>query len=81
MSKVTLGLAMITQNEVQHIPATIHQFYNVVDDIVVVDGGSVDETVSLCEKFGARVIQHPFERDFSAQKNRAIAALDTDWIY
>lgn len=81
MSKGTLGLAMITQNEEQHLPATIPQFYNVVDDIVVVDGESVDETVFLCEKLGARVIQHPFECDFSAQKNRAIAALGTDWIY
>lgn len=77
----TIGLAMITQNEETHIPATIPQFYNVVDDIVVVDGGSTDGTVQWCERLGARVIHHPFENDFSAQKNRAIEALNTDWIY
>lgn len=81
MSKPTLGLAMITLNEEMHIPATIPQFYNVIDDIVVVDGGSTDDTLSWCERLGARVIHHPFENDFSAQKNRAIAALDTDWVY
>lgn len=81
MAKPTVGLAMITLNEAVHIPATIPQFYNVVDDIVVVDGGSSDDTVSWCEKLGARVIHHPFENDFSAQKNRAIAALDTEWVY
>jgi len=81
MAKPTIGLAMIAQNEESHIPATIPQFYNVVDDIVVVDGGSKDDTVSWCEKLGARVINHPFERDFSAQKNLAISSLDTDWIY
>lgn len=81
MAKPTLGLAMITQNEESHIPATIPQFYNVVDDIVVVDGGSRDDTVQWCERLGARVIHHPFENDFSAQKNRAIEALDTDWVY
>lgn len=81
MTKPTIGLAMITLNEETHIPATIPQFYNVVDDIVVVDGGSTDGTVSWCERLGARVIHHPFENDFSAQKNRAIEALDTDWIY
>jgi glycosyltransferase involved in cell wall biosynthesis len=81
MAKPTIGLAMITQNEEVHIPATIPQFYNVVEDIVVVDGGSTDGTVSWCERLGARVIHHPFENDFSAQKNRAIEALNTDWIY
>lgn len=81
MAKPTLGLAMITLNEESHIPATIPQFYNVVDDIVVVDGGSTDGTVSWCERLGAKVIHHPFENDFSAQKNRAIEALDTDWVY
>lgn len=81
MSKPTIGLAMITLNEETHIPATIPQFYNVVDDIVVVDGGSTDDTVSWCERLGARMIHHPFENDFSAQKNRAIEALGTDWVY
>ena len=81
MAKPRIGLAMITLNEESHIPATIPQFYNVVDDIVVVDGGSTDDTVQWCERLGARVIHHPFENDFSAQKNRAIEALDTEWVY
>ncbi|MBD3260546.1 MAG: glycosyltransferase [Candidatus Altiarchaeales archaeon] len=83
MAKQKLGIAMITLNEEFHIPATLAQFYslNVLDDVVVVDGGSTDDTVSICEKFGARVIHHPFENDFSAQKNRAISALETDWVY
>jgi glycosyltransferase involved in cell wall biosynthesis len=72
---------MVTFNDVQHVPAAISQFYNVVDDIVVVDGGSVDGTVSWCEKLGVRVIHHPFNDDFSAQKNLAIDALDAEWVY
>ena len=78
---VTLGLAMITQDESIHIPATIAQFYHVVDDIVVVDGGSKDDTVEWCERMGARVVHRPFDYDFSAQKNFAIEQLNTDWVY
>ncbi len=78
---VTLGLAMITQDESIHIPATIAQFYHVVDDIVVVDGGSKDDTVEWCERMGARVVHRPFDHDFSAQKNFAIEQLNTDWVY
>jgi len=77
----TLGLAMIAQNESLHIPPTIAQFYHYVDDIVVVDGGSTDDTVSWCERMGARVVHRPFDHDFSAQKNFAIEQLNTDWVY
>jgi len=77
----TLGLAMIVQNESIHIPPTLAQFYHYVDDIVVVDGGSEDDTVSWCERMGARVVHRPFDHDFSAQKNFAIEQLNTDWVY
>ncbi len=79
--KQTIGLAMIAQNEEIHIPPSIAQFYHAVDDIVMVDGGSTDETVSWAERMGARVIHRPFDNDFSAQKNFAIEQLDTDWVY
>jgi len=81
MPKATIGLAMIMQNEQNHVPAAIAQFYHVVDDIVVVDGGSTDESVMWAGRMGARVIHRPFANDFSAQKNFAIEQLDTDWIY
>lgn len=77
----SIGLAMIMQNEEIHIPATISQFYNVVDDIVVVDGGSTDGSVQWAERMGARVLHRPFDHDFSAQKNFAIENLNTDWVY
>jgi glycosyltransferase involved in cell wall biosynthesis len=79
--KPTLGLAMIMQNEEVHIPTTLAQFYHVVDDIVVVDGGSTDKSVEWAERMGARVLHRPFDNDFSAQKNFAIENLDTDWVY
>ena len=50
------------------------------DDVVVIDGGSTDDTVAIAQAHGARVI---VERDwpgFGPQKNRALDALDTDWI-
>jgi len=74
-------MAMIMQNEEIHIPVAIAQFYHIVNDIVVVDGGSNDKSVSWAEKMGARVFHRPFENDFSAQKNFAIDQLETDWVY
>lgn len=79
--KVSLGLAMIMQNEQTHIPASIAQFYHIVDDIVVIDGGSEDDSIVWAERMGARVIKRTFDNDFSAQKNFAIEQLETDWVY
>jgi glycosyltransferase involved in cell wall biosynthesis len=74
-------MAMIMQNEETHIPVSIAQFYHVVDDIVVVDGGSTDKSIMWAERMGARVLHRPFENDFSAQKNYAIEQLEADWVY
>ncbi len=81
MSKPTLGLAMIMQDDSIHIPTSIAQFYHAVDDIVVVDGGSTDDSVMWAERMGARILHRPFDNDFSAQKNFAIESLDTEWVY
>lgn len=81
MNRETLGVAMIAQNEAPHIPASLAQFFIVADDIVVVDGGSVDQTVEWAERLGARIFHRKFEHDFSAQKNFAIEQLNTDWVY
>ncbi len=81
MSKPTLGFAMIMQDDSIHIPIAIAQFYHVVDDIVVVDGGSSDDSIQWAEKMGARVLHRPFDNDFSTQKNFAIESLETDWVY
>jgi glycosyltransferase involved in cell wall biosynthesis len=81
MSKPTLGLAMIALNEENHLPAAISEFYPIVDDIVLVDGGSLDNTVMWAKRMGARVFHKTFPDHFSKQRNYAIENLDTDWIY
>ena len=72
---------MLAQNEERHIPTALAQFFHVVEDMVVVDGGSSDNTVLWAERMGARVISRPFKQDFADQKNFAISQLQTDWVY
>ncbi len=48
-------------------------------EIVVVDSGSRDDTVEIARRFGARVIEHPFD-GFGRQKSVAVAAATNDWV-
>jgi glycosyltransferase involved in cell wall biosynthesis len=50
------------------------------DDIVLVDGGSTDATAAIARTYGVRVIVETQWPGFGIQKNRAIDALETDWI-
>lgn len=81
MARPTLGLAINCQDEASHIPATIAQFYHIVHDIVVVDGGSKDDTIEWAKRMGARVFERPWKHNYADQKNFACQQLDTDWIY
>ena len=81
MSDPTIGLAVITQNNEKHLPRALPQFYHIVEDIVVVDGGSTDDSVGWAERLGARVFYRPFDNHFANQINFALDQLTTDWVY
>jgi glycosyltransferase involved in cell wall biosynthesis len=74
--KVTV--TVITLNEAAHIAAALASVAW-ADEIVVVDSGSVDDTVSLARAAGARVEVRPWP-GYSAQKNDAASLASNDWI-
>ncbi|HEX7381840.1 MAG TPA: glycosyltransferase family 2 protein [Nevskiaceae bacterium] len=50
-------------------------------EIVVVDGGSDDGTLAICQEFRARVVMHADWQGFGVQKNRALAAATGEWLF
>ncbi|RFU46212.1 glycosyltransferase family 2 protein [Paraburkholderia sp. DHOC27] len=79
MTETTLGVAIITRNAAARLAECLAAVA-FADAIVVLDGGSTDGTVEIARAHGARVVQQTDWPGFGPQKNRALDALDTDWI-
>jgi glycosyltransferase involved in cell wall biosynthesis len=69
---------IITLNEERNIARAIESL-RCSDEIIILDSGSVDRTVELAEKLGARVIEAGW-RGFAGQKNWAAEQAQNDWI-
>lgn len=72
------SVAIVTLNEEENLPRTLASV-QWAEEIIVVDSGSTDRTVSIARSFGATVIERPWP-GFAAQKNFAISQCTGTWI-
>jgi len=73
-------LTMIVKNEEKNIAQALASVDDVVDEIVICDTGSTDATWEIAQRFGATVLNVPWENDFSKARNIAIDASCGSWI-
>lgn len=76
----SVSLCMIVKNEKCHLARCLQSAKPVVDEIVIVDTGSTDETKEIAMVFGARVYDFPWIDDFSKARNFALSKASGDWI-
>lgn len=74
----TLSVIIITKNEAHAIEECLASVAW-ADEIIVVDSGSTDNTVALCQSFGAKVTVTDWP-GFGPQKNRALNLATCDWV-
>ncbi len=75
-----LSLCMIVKNEEKNIARCLNSVKGVVDEIIVVDTGSTDNTVSIAKEMGAEVHYFEWIDDFAAARNYSIEKSTGDWI-
>lgn len=78
MTTIPISAVIITLNEAENIRRCLESV-NFCDDIVVVDSGSTDDTCSLAESCGARVIQQQW-LGYGPQKRFAVEQAKNDWV-
>lgn len=74
-----ISAVIITFNESHNIARCIKALEGIADEVIVVDSFSKDDTVTIAQNLGARVIQHPFE-GYGEQKIVGIDAASHNWI-
>ncbi|MEW6327176.1 MAG: glycosyltransferase [Thermodesulfobacteriota bacterium] len=78
--KLALSLCMIVKNEGAYLSKCLNSVRSVVDEIVIVDTGSTDRTIEIARNYGAKVIEHPWNDDFSEARNVSLDHATGDWI-
>lgn len=74
-----LSAAIITYNEEKNIRRCLESLQGIVDEIVVVDSCSTDNTKAICQSFNVRFIEQPF-LGYIEQKNFAIQNTNYDFV-
>ena len=70
---------IIAKNEADRIPRAVRSVRDWVDEVVVIDSGSTDETVKVCEALGARVVFNVWQ-GYGPQKVFGETLCRNDWI-
>lgn len=74
-----LSVVIITKNEAHIIGTTLQSLQGLTDDFIIVDSGSTDATIEICNKFNATIIETTWD-GYGQNKNKGIDAAKYNWI-
>lgn len=75
-----LSLSMIVRDEAERLPQCLTSVAGFVDEMVVLDTGSQDDTVAVARSLGATVHEIAWPGDFAPARNRALDLVQGDWV-
>ena len=76
-----ISACYIVKDEEKNLPKSIESLKDAVDEIIVVDTGSVDNTPAIAKfDFNAMLFHEAWQNDFSAPRNKALSHATGDWI-
>jgi glycosyltransferase involved in cell wall biosynthesis len=75
-----LSLCMIVKNETENLARCLDSVKGVVDEMIVMDTGSTDDTIAIAKSYGATVPIYNWQGNFSQARNEALKYVTGDWI-
>ncbi len=75
----TISLCMIVKNEEDVLARCLESIAEAVDEIIILDTGSTDQTIPIALSFTPFVFSHPWKDDFAQARNAAFAKATKDY--
>jgi glycosyltransferase involved in cell wall biosynthesis len=79
--KPAISLCMIVKNEEEFLERCLKSICDFVDEIIIVDTGSTDNTVAIARRFTGKIYHHPWQKSFSIARNQALQYAACDWVF
>jgi glycosyltransferase involved in cell wall biosynthesis len=74
-----LSVYIMAQNEGKRIRRALESVKDLADELLVVDGGSTDDTVAIAREFTDAVLIHTFE-GYALQRQFALSQVHGEWV-
>lgn len=75
-----ISACLIVKDEERCLQRCLESLRGQVDEIIVVDTGSIDRTVAITREFTDRVVHFSWVDDFAAARNCALDAATGEWV-
>ncbi len=75
-----ISACYIVKNEKEKLSESIKSIKSYVDEVIVVDTGSMDRTLDIGEKSCCKFFEYEWRDDFSEARNYSLSKASGDWI-
>lgn len=75
-----ISLCMIVKDEEKYLDRCLASVKDIVDEIIIVDTGSMDKTVKIAESYTDHIYHFEWINDFAAARNESIKHATGKWI-
>lgn len=77
---ITISLCMIVKNEEDTLARCLESVKDIVDEIIIVDTGSTDNTKEIISKYSNRMYEFSWIDDFAAARNFSFLQAEMEYI-
>lgn len=76
----TISLCMIMKNEAKRLSRCLFNIRGLVNEIIIVDTGSTDNSIAIAQQHGCKVLHQEWDDDFSKPRNLSLNHATCDWV-